>query len=689
MFDVILSIDINHLITTLLVISISFYIIFNPNEEFNTEEEEWSKRYLENEIYVGLDPVTKLIIPPESYMKKKPMGYINQHFNQFVNAVLNRNSTSTANDSSELDDILLEVPLIKGTFNLHKIPVDNTPVICFVNSNSGSKQGLKMKKLLKCYLNPACQVIDICLMDPQPIIECLLTTFSVENGIVKYKFIKGLVFLVCGGDDTVCWILDCIHKCYQLNPHHDINEKPPHPPVAVLPLGLRNDLSYVLGWGCGVDEYSENELKSKSDHEHMKYDFSTSASEVVGDLIQTSARSVGNSIQSLSHHLLDTNDFVDIHTQLLRISSCDSILTHYRLPCVSMESITPSHSKQVNAYVSSGISKEDDDSLDLNKVTKIAYMDRWKISFDNYNTSTSDKKKAKDHLNSSGWVIKNNIFYKGFSIGIDAQVLYESNNNAPMEEETVSICGSIQDCYSRVFNLKDVSSDAINTNLKLAEYLEIHIEDKKLDIPSFIEGMVFSNIQCYSSGGCAWRLDTDTSGGMRNAQGELTTDPTDDFVEDCYSDGILEIMGIENSLHLSQMEMGLSGCHKIAQVCCKHDIIHSEGTNATGSVHKKMLKSKTIKITTRRPLPMQIDGKAWIQNEGEIVIELSHDKSCVMVFEDIEFEDVQDHLPGNGNSYMQDMVNSSKHPNEPDSFALENENESVHSSMFYTDIEEY
>lgn len=111
---------------------------------------------------------------------------------------------------------------------------DFTPVLCFVNSESGGNQGKLVMSCLKTLLNPI-QIFDLKKKNADP-----------YKALLKFRcFLPNLRILVCGGDGTVSWILSIIDKIKEdttLDFFH-------RPPVAVLPLGTGNDLSRCLGWG--------------------------------------------------------------------------------------------------------------------------------------------------------------------------------------------------------------------------------------------------------------------------------------------------------------------------------------------------------------------------------------------------------------------------------------------------------
>ena len=115
--------------------------------------------------------------------------------------------------------------------DLLRNPGVDTPLLVFVNSRSGSKQGLVLRDQLRGLLNPV-QVWDLA-DDGDPSLP--LKSFT-------EAFTSRLKVLVCGGDGTVSWIMSALDK---------LSLERKWPPIAILPLGTGNDLAWVHGWGGG------------------------------------------------------------------------------------------------------------------------------------------------------------------------------------------------------------------------------------------------------------------------------------------------------------------------------------------------------------------------------------------------------------------------------------------------------
>ena len=77
-----------------------------------------------------------------------------------------------------------------------ELPSNSEPLLCFVNSKSGGNQGLFIRTELKKLLHPA-QIVDVSKVNPKKALD----EFS---KLPVYKV------LVCGGDGTVGWILNCL-----------------------------------------------------------------------------------------------------------------------------------------------------------------------------------------------------------------------------------------------------------------------------------------------------------------------------------------------------------------------------------------------------------------------------------------------------------------------------------------------
>ncbi|RWS13942.1 diacylglycerol kinase theta-like protein [Dinothrombium tinctorium] len=133
------------------------------------------------------------------------------------------------------------------------IPPGVRPLLVFVNVKSGGCQGLELISSFRKLLNPY-QVYDLENGGPLP-------------GLYVFRHVKDYKILVCGGDGTVGWVLQCLDNVGQ-------DSECQSPPCAVVPLGTGNDLARVLRWGSGYTggEDPLTVLKDVIDAEEIRLD---------------------------------------------------------------------------------------------------------------------------------------------------------------------------------------------------------------------------------------------------------------------------------------------------------------------------------------------------------------------------------------------------------------------------------
>ena len=124
---------------------------------------------------------------------------------------------------------------------------------CTAFVKSGGCQGLELISAFRKLLNPY-QVYD--LDNGGPLL-----------GLYVFRYVKDYKILVCGGDGTVGWVLQCLDNVGQ----DSVCQKPP---CAIVPLGTGNDLARVLRWGSGYagGEDALNLLKDVIDADEVRLD---------------------------------------------------------------------------------------------------------------------------------------------------------------------------------------------------------------------------------------------------------------------------------------------------------------------------------------------------------------------------------------------------------------------------------
>ncbi|XP_019864703.1 diacylglycerol kinase theta isoform X3 [Aethina tumida] len=133
------------------------------------------------------------------------------------------------------------------------IPQGVQPLLVFVNVKSGGCQGLELISSFRKLLNPY-QVFDLDNGGPLP-------------GLYVFRNIQNYKILVCGGDGTIGWVLQCLDNVGQ-------DSQCSSPACAIVPLGTGNDLARVLRWGPGYTggEDPLNLLRDVIDAEEIRLD---------------------------------------------------------------------------------------------------------------------------------------------------------------------------------------------------------------------------------------------------------------------------------------------------------------------------------------------------------------------------------------------------------------------------------
>eukprot|EP00457_Paulinella_chromatophora_P002805 gb/GEZN01002810.1/.p1 GENE.gb/GEZN01002810.1/~~gb/GEZN01002810.1/.p1 ORF type:complete len:711 (-),score=72.63 gb/GEZN01002810.1/:6-2138(-) len=126
-----------------------------------------------------------------------------------------------------------------------------------------------------------------------------------------------------------------------------------------------------------------------------------------------------------------------------------------------------------------------------------------------------------------------------------------------------------------------------------------------------LEGVVCANITSYAGGAYLWGANNSlleaslALAGHEDDQWEQEKKRSSKFVSPAFDDVLMEVVGIRNSLHMVQVQLGLARGIRLGQ-------------------------GKVVEIKTSKSILIQVDGEPWPQRGG-VVIRITHRNQALML----------------------------------------------------------
>ncbi|KXJ26244.1 Diacylglycerol kinase eta [Exaiptasia diaphana] len=178
-----------------------------------------------------------------------------------------------------------------------------------------------------------------------------------------------------------------------------------------------------------------------------------------------------------------------------------------------------------------------------------------------------------------------------FGIGLDAKISLEFHNRREEHPEKYRSRKKNMIWYGFLGGKEFVQ----RTYKNLDQRVKLECDGHRISLPS-LQGIVVLNITSYMGGANFW-------GGARD----------DGFTQPSFDDSMLEVIAV-----LGAQQMGMSKVFG-------------------GMQHHRIAQCRVVKITiTGEPIPVQVDGEAWMQNPG--YIKIVHKNRAQMLVRDRDFE---------------------------------------------------
>ncbi|OQS02767.1 diacylglycerol kinase [Thraustotheca clavata] len=185
---------------------------------------------------------------------------------------------------------------------------------------------------------------------------------------------------------------------------------------------------------------------------------------------------------------------------------------------------------------------------------------------------------------------KRSVLNNYFGVGVDAQVALEFHEQRERSPALFMSQFINKLWYSR-FGAKNFIT---RTCAHLETKIELICDGERIVLPTGIEGVIIANINSYGGGSVLWHEDEDNEYTFPQPNGQRRY-----LGPSSQQDGLLDVVAVYGTLHLGQLQVGLSKAIRLCQ--CKQ-----------------------IELKLLERLPVQIDGEPWMQDSCTIDITFFH-----------------------------------------------------------------
>ncbi|XP_055687739.1 diacylglycerol kinase 1 isoform X3 [Lutzomyia longipalpis] len=485
------------------------------------------------------------------------------------------------------------------------------PLLVFVNPKSGGRQGHRILRKFQYMLNPR-QVYDLSKGGPM-------------EGLAMFKDVPNFKVICCGGDGTVGWVLEAM----------DSVDLQVQPAVGVIPLGTGNDLARCLRWGGGYEGESIPKLMDKIERASTvmldRWSIQVTNTEPAElpkpKVLQVTLSENVQRVVELSQRIIVEKSVIETYEEIRRntmttevttvggkVKSSSSSTTMEKLMEFTSSSSRDSEASQLSGQEAANGGTNRLSTPNTSRVVKSIsegdlLLARPSTTSELQESSIPAPLRPLKPQSEQDFVVPYNIINNYFSVGVDAAICVKFHLEREKNPHKFN-----SRMKNKLWYFEYATSETFAASCKnLHENLEIVCDGVSLDLANgpHLQGIALLNIPYTHGGSNLWgehlsQKRIRKNGPFRSARKFKSADKdlsTSSFnsvdlsvaIQDI-GDHRIEVIGLENCLHMGQVRTGL---------------------RASG---RRLAQCSEVTIVTKKTFPMQIDGEPWMQGPSRIQI---------------------------------------------------------------------